>query len=103
MDKKELVRQQSKERLTKEVKKRINTTMIGAIASVEEHFGKLWGFNSDGELNYQQQKMKELFEELRADILDKGNAQIRQFEAELNNYDINWNRYHITILPINRR
>ena len=100
MDKHKALNNRSKDRLLKEINKRINTTMIGAIASVEKYFGKMWGFEND-DITPQQQRMKEIFEELRSEILDKGNAQIRNFEAELSSYDVVWNRYHID-LPIKR-
>ena len=50
----------SKERLTKIVKKKIQTTMIGALSSIEENFGFLWT-NEDGELTNDQKIMKDLY------------------------------------------
>lgn len=100
MDKKRAMNDRSKDRLRKEIGKRINTTMIGAIASVEKYFGKLWGFENQ-EVTPQQERLREVFEELRSEILDKGNAQIRNIESELSSYDVVWNRFHID-LPIKR-
>ena len=45
--KEELLKERSKTRLKKEVKKRIQTTMIGALSSIEKHFGSLWGDDTD--------------------------------------------------------
>ncbi len=90
----------SKDRLRKEINKRINTTMIGAIASIEKYFGKMWGFENQ-DVTPQQERLREVFEELRSEILDKGNAQIRNIESELSSYDVVWNRFHID-LPIKR-
>ena len=78
----DLVRQSNKFKTTKE--ERYN-------------FGFLWGYESSDELTPEQEHMKELFEEVRADILDRGNNQIRNLEAEFTNYEINWLRYRITI------
>lgn len=100
MDKKKAMNDRSKDRLRKEINKRINTTMIGAIASIEKYFGKMWGFENQ-DVTPQQERLREVFEELRSEILDKGNAQIRNIESELSSYDVVWNRFHID-LPIKR-
>ena len=95
--KEERYKEVSKDRLLKISQKKIQTTMIGALSTIEKNFGFLWGYESSDELTPEQEHMKELFEEVRADILDRGNNQIRNLEAEFTNYDINWLRYRITI------
>lgn len=100
MDKKDLLKEKSKVRLKREIKKRLETTMIGALASIEKYFGDLWGHNTL-EPTEEQNAMKEIYEELRSEILDKGNTQIRNSESEIDTYDISWNKYHINI-PIKR-
>ena len=87
----------SKDKLFKAAKKKVQTTMIGALSTIEKNFGFLWGYESSDELTPEQEHMKELFEEVRADILDRGNNQIRNLEAEFTNYEINWLRYRMTI------
>ncbi len=89
----------SKDRLLKISKKKIQTTMIGALSTVEKHFGFLWGHESGEALTPEQEHMKQLFDEVRSEILDRGNNQARNLEAEFNNYEINWLRYQIT-LPV---
>ena len=96
-DKEEKYKEVSKQRLLKIGQKKIQTTMIGALSSVEKHFGFLWGHEQEEELTAEQQHVKDLFEEVRAEILDRGNNQIRNLEAELAHYDISWLRYHISI------
>lgn len=98
--KKEIVNERSKSRLKKEIKKRIQTTMIGSLSSIEKYFGFLWGEESDSPTEKQEQ-MREIFEEMRTEILDKGNTQIRNAEAEIETYDVTWNKYHIN-LPIRK-
>ena len=56
-----------------QIRKRIMTTMIGALASLEE-FKDL--FEEDE------------FEDLRKDILDKGHFQIREMEKDLGEFNI---------------
>ena len=89
----------SKERLLKIGKKKIQTTMIGALSTIEKHLGFLWGYESSESLTPEQEHLKELYEEVRSEILDRGNNQARNLEAEFANYDINWLRYQIT-LPV---
>tara|TARA_Y100001951_G_C11205289_1_gene219596 strand:+ start:377 stop:775 length:399 start_codon:yes stop_codon:yes gene_type:complete len=89
----------SKDRLLKIGKKKIQTTMIGALSTIEKHLGFLWGYESSEPLTPEQEHLKELYEEVRSEILDRGNNQARNLEAEFANYDINWLRYQIT-LPV---
>ena len=96
----EKYKQDSKDRLTKILKKKIQTTMIGALSSVEEHFGFLWGQDqADGSLTEEQQIMKELFQKVRSEVLDKGNTQSRNIDAELSQYEVEWKRYTLQ-LPV---
>jgi hypothetical protein len=41
--------------------------------------------------------IKEVYEELRSEILDKGNMQIKNSELDIENYDVTWNKYHYNI------
>jgi hypothetical protein len=99
--KQDIVNERSKNRLKKEAKKKIQTTMIGAISSIEKYFGFLWGEESEGELTKNEEYMRDVFEELRTEILDKGNSQIRSMDGEIENYQVTWEKYHINI-PIRR-
>ena len=98
-DKASRYKEVSKDRLLKISKKKIQTTMIGALSTVEKHLGFLWGYESSDPLTPEQEHLKELYEEVRSEILDRGNNQARNLEAEFANYDINWLKYQIT-LPV---
>jgi hypothetical protein len=90
----------SRDRLSKIIKKKIETTMIGAISSVEEHLGFLWGYNENqSNLNEDQKRLKELFQLVRSEILDKGNAQARNADTELSQYDVEWKKFTM-VLPV---
>ncbi len=91
----------SKDRLFKIAKKKIQTTMIGALDSIEKHFGFLW--EAEKELTAEQTQLKGIFEEARAEILDRGNTQIRNLQAELTNYDISWKRYKLTLPMVEKQ
>lgn len=88
----------SKERLLKIGSKQIRTTMIGALAAIEKKFGHLW--NHEGIAETEEQKSyRAIYDELRKEILDKGNQQIHNFTQEMNQYQIVWKRYSIS-LPV---
>lgn len=92
-------KQDSRDRLSKILKKKVETTMIGALSSIEEHFSFLW--TTEGEsLSPEQKVMYDIFQKVRSEILDKGNTQSRNIDAELSQYDVKWLRYQATI-PVN--
>ncbi len=92
----------SRDRLYQIAKKKIQTTMIGSLDSLEKGFGFLWGIGSEGELTQEQEQLKAIFEDARSEILDRGNTQIRNLQAEISNYDISWKRHTVT-MPVKER
>jgi len=93
----EKYRSDSKFRLSKILKKKVETTMIGALSSVEEHFSFLWTNKNGSELSPEQKIMFDTFQKVRSEILDKGNTQSRNVDAELNQYDVKWLKYSVNI------
>lgn len=93
----------SKERLSKILKKKIQTTMIGALSTIEENLGFLWNNNSSQELTKEQEHMKNIYNKIRSEILDKGNNQTRNIDAELSQYDVEWLRYSMTMPVIQQQ
>ena len=91
-------RQDSRQRLSKILKKKVETTMIGALSSLEENFCFLWNIG-DGAMSPEQKMMYDTFQKVRSEILDKGNTQARNIDAELAQYEVRWLRYQ-TVLPI---
>tara|TARA_R110000824_G_scaffold123561_3_gene281505 strand:+ start:1212 stop:1574 length:363 start_codon:yes stop_codon:yes gene_type:complete len=87
----------SKERLSKILKKKIETTMIGALSSIEDHFGFLWDSNNDSDPTEEQVIMNDLYQQIRSEILDKGNSQARNIDAELSQYEVEWTKYSMDI------
>lgn len=84
--------EQSKDRLLKILKKKIETTMIGALSSLEENFKFLW----DGD-TIENKAMFEIYQRVRSEILDKGNRQLRNIDSELAQYSITWNKFTYTM------
>ena len=73
--------------------------MIGALSSIEKHLGFLWSHGEERSLTPDQEELRDAYEEIRSEILDKGNHQIRNLENELSQYDVTWLRYQLT-MPI---
>ena len=92
----------SRDRLSKIVKKKIQTTMIGALSSIEEHLGFLWSHRDNESLTEDQVYMKDLYQKIRSEILDKGNTQARNVDAELSQYDVKWLKYTIKMPVIKK-
>ena len=88
----------SRDKLFKASKKKIQTTMIGSLSTIEEQFGFLWGFDiSESERTAEQKKIHEIYEDTRAKILDRCNTQIRNLETEFINYDITRKKHFINL------
>lgn len=63
---------------------RIRTTMIGAIAAIEDELGSLWGHGlPPDQLEPDEAALRLVFDRLRTRILDLGNAQIRSLKTSL--------------------
>lgn len=88
---KEKFKQQSHERLVKILTKLLNTTMIGAIAALEENM-------PEGD-NVSSVELKDMFDIVRKAILDNGNKQKRAMLDEMSRYEVEWMRYHMD-LPV---
>lgn len=93
----ERVKSLSKERLLDIASKKIRTTMIGSLSTLESKLGFLWEGDSEG-----ADELKKIFEEIRSDILDRGNNQIRNLETEFSNYDVFYKKHNVILPVINK-
>lgn len=96
--------QLSKDRLLKIVSKKLTTVGVGSLKAIETKFGFLWGLDEYGndsgrKLSPEEQELKQLFDELRNDIFDNFNKEIRAVEQEFEQYQMEWKRYQLT-LPV---
>lgn len=89
-------REESKKRYIKIQDKKMDTIIIGAIAAIENKLGFCWG-NGKTNLTKTEQEFKKIWQELRTEILDKGNSQKRALHKELEQYELNWLRYTIEL------
>ena len=85
----------SADRLSKTIQTKIRTSFIGAISQVEEMIGKdLWGHGKNvRDCDQEQLYWRRIWEKLRRNILDNGNAQLRAIQSEIAHYTIKWDRY----------
>ena len=80
----EKYRLNSRKRLLTNVSTKFKTTMIGSLAAFEKRFGHIW--ESDP-------AWRRIWEEVRTEILDLGNKNLRAAEQEISEYTVSWNRY----------
>lgn len=79
----------SKQNLIQNLKKKLNTIMIGAIAQFEKHFGKEWGYGKeDKDCGEQENSQFDIWEKCREEVLDLGNKQIRAAIKEIERYNV---------------
>jgi hypothetical protein len=97
LDKDKKYKEESKERLKKICSTKIKTTMIGALDSIEKKFKEF--YSKDGKPTNEQLTLQRIFDELRTEILDKGNQQIRNLDTEFEQYVVEWKRYTLK-LPV---
>ena len=91
-------KEKSKKRLSNIISTKIKTSFIGSISACENQLGFLWGHGKEeSELTENEIAMKDIWENIRAKILDNGNSQLRAAINELNHYSIEWDRYHLDI------
>jgi hypothetical protein len=89
--------EKNKERFKNICKKKFQTCFIFPLAEFEEAFGKeLLGTGSqEYELTDEQKANRIKWNQLRKNILDKGNSQMRAFLSEIELYDIQYRGYHV--------
>lgn len=65
--------------------KRLRTTMIGSLAKFENVFGYLWGQHKPNEQDLTDQELyfDNLWQDVRNNILNHGNQQIRKLQEDL--------------------
>jgi hypothetical protein len=73
----------NKQELIKSIEKRIQTTMIGALARFEENFGHLWNTEEDSD---EAERFWTIWENTRNQVLNNGNNQLRSALDDLGNY-----------------
>lgn len=92
-----IYKESSKKRLMDNISKKFKTTMIGAIARYEAAFGDLWGQDIDNP-SKQQQELRRVWEEVRTDILNNGNSQLRAALEEIAQYTMSWDKYKTNLI-----
>ena len=92
-----------KKRLINNIEKKFRTAMIGTLARCEEQLGFLWGHGQDtNTLDKNQREFRVVWENLRTEILNHCNNQLRTAIEEVSQYTITWNQYKTNFI-INRK
>jgi len=85
--------------------KRLKTTFIGDLAEFERGFGFLWGHGMPPQdLNEDERYFRDLWNEVRKNILDKGNRQIADLRGEAQFFTIESRKfqYNFPVKPRRR-
>lgn len=82
----------SKKRLMQMVEKKFRTAMIGTLSRCEDKIGFLWGHGEDT-IDGEQERFRAIWDELRTDILNHCNSQLRAAMEEIMQYHISWDKY----------
>lgn len=93
-----ITREQSKKRLMENLGKKFKTTMIGALDRFEKKFGHLWGHKKTTPLTEQELQFRQMYDEVRTEILDNGNNQLRIAYEEIAQYTVAWEKYNLTFI-----
>ena len=88
----------SRERLKKIAKKKFRTCFISALSEFESRFGfVLWGHGlPNEEMTTEQIANRAIWDEVRKNILDKGNAQSRALGMEIDLHHVEFQGYHMS-------
>lgn len=76
------------------IEKRFQTTMIGSLARIEDYLGFVWGHNKDM-ISIEQSDNRQVWQDLREDILDHCNYQMRAALTDLRKFIQNENKSKI--------
>jgi len=88
------MRAESVGRLKKIITRKLQTSFIGAISEFELAFGDEWGHGlPEEQLTDIQKARRDKWEQVRTNILNRGNAQIRALDAELDLHSIQFVGY----------
>ncbi len=96
--------EESRKRLDKIISTKMNTTFIGALSSFEKSFGFMWGQGKkEVDRTEEEQQLYQIWQNVRTEVLNNGNNQLRALRNELQNHNISWNRHqlHIAAKPMN--
>ena len=89
------IAQDSQDRLKKIAHRKFRTCFISALAEFENMFGlEIWGHNlPEDELTQKQKANRIYWEQVRKNILDKGNAQSRALGMEIDLHRLEFEGY----------
>lgn len=81
------------EQIIKNIETRLRTIMIGSLSRIEKHLSYLWNYGDDPETK-DQEDFSDKWEELRLEILNHGNNQIRSAINDMVTFFNKENKYN---------
>ena len=99
----EKYKERSRHALSTAIERRCRTIFIGNLDSIEQKFGYLWGFPKLPEqLKEKELLFFQLWKDLRKEILDKSNNQVKLLLRELQSFNVALKQTHYDIHILNR-
>lgn len=91
------INQDSRDRLKHIADKKFRTCFIFALSQFEDMFGlRVWGHNlSDDQITPEQKRNRSVWNQVRKNILDKGNAQSRALSMEIGLHNVEFEGYRM--------
>jgi hypothetical protein len=87
----------SRRHIIEQMEKRFKTIMIGGLSRFEKEFGYLWEGENGEPVTEKDIYFRDKWEDLRNDLLDHGNYQIRNGLEELEKYLNKVEKYNLQI------
>jgi hypothetical protein len=95
--------QASRQKLLRVVGRKFRTCFVGDLARFEKHFGSLWGHGKQVEdCTAEQLVWREVWQMCRQEIFDNGHQQLSATQAEVSEYNVSWNRYHMDLVTMSQ-
>lgn len=89
--------QASKQKLCEAVEKRIKTSFISALSSMETHLSCLWEDGDNSPRTSTQEELYQIYQTIRKEVFDKGHQQIRELKGDLVNFEVNFKQYQLDL------
>ena len=105
-EKKKRFAEQSRKRLSTILATKFRTTFIGCLDIFERTFGFLWGHGKhEDDCTPEELELRAVYQDMRTEVLNHGNNQLRAAQTEVDNHTVEWNRYvmKMTVKPMEEK
>lgn len=99
-ERRERKKESDKDRLVTLLRKKILTAGVGVLSSFEAAFGSLWGEDKNPEERTENERAwLSLFLQVRDEVFDKVNQQIRGMQSELDLHTVEYQGVRVRVAP----